>query len=50
MSLTADAKVYSDIARKLQGKEIGVLINNVGRSYDHAECLHEVDLNTVNVG
>jgi len=33
-------ELYPRLAEELKGMEIGVLINNVGKSYDHAEFLH----------
>ena len=35
-------EIYPRIEKKIQGLEIGVLVNNVGMSYVHAEYLVEV--------
>ncbi|KAF2349297.1 Death domain [Trinorchestia longiramus] len=43
--ITADftrLDIYDNIAKELAGMDIGVLINNVGMSYDHPEYLHKV--------
>merc|ERR1711916_327552 len=38
-----DSGIYEDIASELEGLDIGVLVNNVGMSYDHAEYYHLLD-------
>lgn len=35
--------IYTEIAAELEGLDIGVLVNNVGMSYDHAEYYHLLD-------
>lgn len=35
--------IYEDIKLKMAGLDVGVLVNNVGRSYDHPEYFGEVD-------
>ncbi|KDN49917.1 NAD(P)-binding protein [Tilletiaria anomala UBC 951] len=37
----ADVKAYDDLKRALSGLDIGVLINNVGKSHDSAVYFHE---------
>ncbi len=46
--IVADMPLTDDLKKHLQTSlaelgEIGVLVNNVGVSYDHAEYLHELD-------
>lgn len=40
---TADAQTYSQLSDSLSGLDIGVLVNNVGLSYDHAEYYDKID-------
>eukprot|EP00210_Caulerpa_lentillifera_P003692 g3525.t1 len=41
------SELWSEIKAKLESIEVGVLINNVGCSYDHYEFLHLIDDETV---
>ena len=44
MGLSAwQLRVYNRIKSELANMDIGVLINNVGCSYEHAEYMHELD-------
>ena len=38
-----DPKLYENIAKKLEGLDVGVLINNVGCSYPSALFYHELE-------
>ncbi|CAF3725884.1 unnamed protein product [Rotaria sp. Silwood1] len=40
-----DSSIYSTIREEIRGLDIGVLINNVGMSYEYPECFDKVDDN-----
>lgn len=42
-----DASVWRRVAGALQGLDIGLLINNVGLSYDHPEYFDELEEETI---
>ena len=39
----ADQETYSQLSSSLSDLDIGVLVNNVGLSYDHAEYFDQID-------
>ena len=42
VDFTLGAEIYDRIAKELEGLEIGVLVNNVGMSYQYPEYLSQV--------
>lgn len=42
MDFTQGGQIYDKIRQQLEGLEIGVLVNNVGISYDHPEYFVEL--------
>jgi len=40
---STDAKLLDGVRDTLRGLDVGILVNNVGMSYDHAEFFHELD-------
>ena len=51
----ADSGTYTQLSNSLDGLDIGILVNNVGLSYDHAEYFDQIndqlidDLVTINI-
>jgi len=45
---TEENSIYGDIKSKIQGLEVGVLVNNVGMSYNHPDFLETLDEKTIN--
>jgi len=43
----ADKATYQQIEKELKGIEVGILVNNVGVSYEHCEYFHLVDDQTL---
>lgn len=43
VDFTDDSKIYEDIKEALKNEEVGVLVNNIGMSYKHAEYLSKVE-------
>ena len=41
--MQATGKQWAALAEALEGLDIGILVNNVGLSYDHAEFFDRVD-------
>lgn len=42
VDFSASVDIYDRIEKELEGLDIGVLINNVGMSYEHPEWFHQV--------
>jgi len=40
---STDEAIYTNIANEIKGLDIGILVNNVGISYPHAQYLNEVE-------
>jgi len=45
---TADKSTYERIQKELKQIDVGILVNNVGVSYEHCEYFHLVDEQTIN--
>ncbi|CAF3118312.1 unnamed protein product [Rotaria sp. Silwood2] len=45
IDFTKDNSIYSTIREAIRGMDIGVLINNVGMSYEYPECFDKVEEN-----